>query len=612
MSYPILDTLNSTADLKALPEDKLPALCEELRAYMIETVSHTGGHLASSLGTVELIVAMHRVFDSPTDKFIFDVGHQAYAHKILTGRREAFATLRQEDGISGFPKREESEHDAFNTGHASTALSAALGMARGLQLQHRQGTVVTLVGDGALTGGLAFEALDDLGGEGENKLPIVIILNDNEMSIAKNVGALNRSLDRFRSSKWYNRLKRWVVKELDATKGGKWLTLHMYNFKNRIKKFLIPYSLFEEYGVTYLGPIDGHDLKRLTRILSNARELRRPVLVHVRTQKGRGYAYSEDDPERFHGIAPFSVMTGKVVAEGQPSCSTVFGQALTALAREDARIVAITAAMTSGTGLTSFAEEFPDRFFDVGIAEEHAVTMAAGLAATGMRPVCAIYSSFLQRSYDELLHDVCLQGLPVVFAVDRAGLVGEDGETHQGVYDPAYLMTLPNFTIYSPATPTELKAMLAMALERGEPAALRYNRGALPELNLSVPLRYGKWAQLNPLAPLTVIATGTMLPFALWVARKYGAGFLHTRFLKPLDTEALSALNELHARILVVEESIAALGPAVAAACPLCRVHTLSLPNEPIAHATIQRQRERCGLTESGIEQALLTLRNED
>ncbi len=608
MDYPLLDAINSIEDLKKLPERQLPALCDELRAFLIEHVSQTGGHLASSLGAVELIVAMHYVFDSPKDKLIFDVGHQAYVHKILTGRKDEFSSLRQAGGISGFPKRSESIHDAFNTGHASTAISAALGYARGMRLRGEEGLAVALVGDGALTGGLSFEAMDDAGND---RIPLLVILNDNEMSISRNVGALKNSLSAMRTNRAYNMFKRTLVRGLETSRFGRWLSKHMEQFKNRIKKFFAPNLPFEDLGFLYIGPIDGHNVKKLIHYMRRVKILQKPVLLHTITQKGKGYTPAVDDPEKFHGVAPFEIMTGKVNGKKQKSCSEVFGETLTTLAERDERIVAITAAMPSGTGLTEFAERFPDRFFDVGIAEAHAVTMAAGLACAGMRPVVAVYSSFLQRGYDQLLHDVCLQDLPVVIALDRAGLVGEDGETHQGIFDPAYLATMPHLAVYSPATQVELAQMLCMALERTEPAVVRYNRGSLPDTALVHPITFGQWESVLPPKKTTIIATGTLLPLAQWVAKKAGVGLVHARFLQPLDEQYIRYFRENDVRLLVVEESVACLGEKLALRCNPCRVRSLALPCVPIPHASISQQRDWFALNEVGMTQALNELMEE-
>ena len=603
-AFPILDTIDSLEDFQRVPDAQLPQLADEIRRFMIENVSKTGGHLASSLGAVELVIAMHRAFDSPHDRIVFDVGHQAYAHKILTGRRERFHTLRQKDGISGFPKRDESPHDQFNTGHASTSISAALGMARAMRLNGEDGTAVALIGDGALTGGMAFEAINDAG---QSDIPLVIILNDNNMSIADNVGVLHKQLNNMRISTWYVRMKHWIVRTLDSGALGQWLTEHMYRFKERVKNFLMPQLLFEELGLIYLGPIDGHDIAELTRVMRRAKELRLPVLVHCITQKGRGYAFSEEDPIKFHGVAPFSIDTGDVDRVVSKSNSSVFGDALIELAEQDPRIVAVTAAMPTGTGLTAFAKRFPDRFFDVGIAEEHAVTMAAGMAAAGMRPVVALYSTFLQRGFDQVLHDVCLMNLPVVIAVDRAGLVGDDGETHQGLFDAAMLSLMPNMTLYSPASQQELVRMLRLAVSRGEPAAIRYNRGSLMHMLSVQPVEKGKWEDLEPIAENTVIATGNMVQFALPVARACGAGLINARTILPMDTEMLREVERVAKRVVVVEDGVDCLGKAVALALPHTTVVGMHAPvDHPIVQGTVQQQRAMCGITEERLQNAIL------
>ena len=606
MSDRILDTINGIEDFKALSEDKLPALCEELRAFLIEHVSKTGGHLASSLGAVELIVAMHYVFDSPTDKLVFDVGHQAYVHKILTGRKDAFDTLRMENGISGFPKHSESEHDAFDTGHASTAISASLGLARAKKLKGEPGTVVALVGDGAMTGGLSFEGLDDAGRE---RIPLLIVLNDNQMSISQNVGGIKNSLTLMRSNRVYNAFKRRVIAVLETSHFGKMLGRRLENLKNRIKRFFAPNLPFEEFGILYLGPIDGHDVHRIIKYLRRAKALNKPIVLHALTTKGKGYPF--ENPEKFHGIAPFEVMTGKVSPQKQKSCSEVFGETMMRLAEKDPRIVAITAAMPSGTGLSEFAKAYPDRFFDVGIAEAHAVTMAAGLARGGMRPFVAVYSSFLQRAYDSLLHDVCLQNLPVVIGVDRAGLVGADGETHQGVFDPAFLSTLPHFAVYSPSSQSELVAMLEMAAERSEPCAVRYPRGSLPDVPMKTPLVFGKWEIAEPLQDTVIVTHGTLLPLGKWIAKKHGTGLVNARFLQPVDDALIAYFKEHGTRILVMEENTVSLGEKLALAANPCRVRSISLPTEPIPHATVTRQREWYGLTEEHVSAVLKELMEE-
>ena len=604
--YPILQQLNGPKDLHALSEDKLPALAEEIRGYMVDCVSQNGGHLAASLGAVELIIALHRVYTDENDRLLFDVGHQSYAHKILTGRRDAFKTLRLEGGISGFPKREESPYDAFNTGHASTSISAALGMARAKKLLHESGHVVAVIGDGALTGGLAYEALDD---GGDSRLPLVVVLNDTEMSISKNVGAMSRSLSRLRASRGYNRLKRFVVRVLETGTVGRRMFKNLEGFKNRIKRFVLQNTFFEEMGFTYLGPIDGHDIHQMVTLLREAKALERPVVVHLITQKGRGYSLSERNPEKFHGIAPFSPETGAVISSGAPSCSAVFGETLMELAQEDDRIVAITAAMRDGTGLRPFFDKFPERAFDVGIAEEHALTMAAGMAAEGLRPVAAIYSSFLQRAVDQLCHDVCLQRLPVVVGVDRAGLVGQDGETHQGIYDSAMLCAIPNLSVYEPATLAQLRSMIRLAVKRGEPAAIRYCRGTLPEGAGEEPVAYGRWATLRPAADVVIIAAGPMVQIARRVAEAQNCGLVEARFYKPLDHALLDGLRRTGCKLLVAEENVAALCLYVAAYCPELIVRPLCLPDGAMAHATVSRQRTLGGIDEAAMTKAVEELR---
>ncbi len=608
MSYPILDTINGIQDLKALKENQLPALCEEIRAFLVEHVSQTGGHLASSLGAVDLIVAMHYVFDSPNDKLVFDVGHQAYAHKILTGRKDAFSTLRQENGISGFPKFSESEHDVFNTGHASTAISAALGLARAMRLQGDRHMAVALVGDGAMTGGLSFEGLDDAG---RDKLPLLIILNDNQMSISENVGGIKDSLTSMRTNRMYNAFKRSLSGALETSRFGKFLSRHMEHFKNRAKRFLAPNLPFEEFGILYLGPIDGHNVKKIVKYLRRCRELNKPMILHTITTKGKGYPFAVENPEKFHGIAPFEVMTGKVSPDRQKTCSEVFGETMLRLAKENEKLVAITAAMPSGTGLSVFAEAYPDRFFDVGIAEAHAVTMAAGLARGGLRPVVAVYSSFLQRAFDSVLHDVCLQNLPVVLAVDRAGLVGADGETHQGIYDPTFLSAMPNLVVYSPSSQSELVAMLETAISRKEPSVVRYPRGSLPDVPMKTKLFFGEWEIVEPLRKTVIVAHGTLLPLAKWIAKKNGTGLVNARFLQPLDLEMIEYFKQNDTRLLIMEENTVSLGEKIALAANPCRVRSVALPVEPIPQASVIRQRERYGFTEEAITKVLAELTEE-
>ena len=607
MRFPLLSVINGPEDVKHLSAEQLNALAGELRTYMIETVSKTGGHLASSLGAVEIIIALHRVFSAPEDMLVFDVGHQAYAHKILTGRRDSFPSLRQKDGLSGFPKRSESMHDSFNTGHATTSVSAALGMARAKQILGEPGSCVALIGDGAMTGGMFFEALND---GGQKRLPLIIVLNDNDMSIARNVGMLRTRLSAMRLNKTYIRFKRFVIRELDTSAVGKWLSHHMDVTKTRIKNFLLPDLLFEEFGFIYLGPIDGHNIEQLEKVFARARQAGAPVIVHTVTRKGKGYPFSEKDPEKFHGIAPFDLETGLVEKAVVRSNSDVFGEALTELAKSDGRITAITAAMPSGTGLDRFAEEFPDRFFDVGIAEEHAVTMAAGMAVCGLRPVVAIYSSFLQRSYDQLMEDVCLQNLPVVIAIDRAGLVGEDGETHQGIYDPVFLSSIPNLTVLQPASQEELVVMLGQALRMDKPVCIRYGRGHLPQmLPAPVPTQIPvtDWQIVRPVRKRTIIASGPMLSIAFKATEDLDVGLVNARSLSPVDHSVLSELREKCSLILTVEESISYLPGAIRQYVYPVKIDSISLPTEAIRHASIAEQRRIYGLTDTEIRKRIET-----
>ncbi len=596
---PILRRIHSLEDYKALKREELYPLAQEIRARLVDVVSKNGGHLASNLGAVELTMALDWVFDSPADKLVFDVGHQSYVHKLLTGRDEVFPTLRREGGLSGFPKREESIHDAFNTGHASTSISAALGMLRAMALcgdcQHH---AVALIGDGALTGGLAFEALND---GGQSGLPLIVLLNDNGMSIAKNVGAMALHLSKVRASKRYNDIKRSTIRFLEHIPGiGRGLYGSISRFKERVKYFLLPNVLFEEMGFTYLGPIDGHDLDTLIRVLENARELRSPVVIHAVTKKGKGYLPAESSPDKFHGVGAFDPETGSARAGSTRTNSDVFGATLCKLAEADSRIVAITAAMRDGTGLQEFSCRYPRRFFDVGIAEQHAVTLAAGMAAQGLRPVVAIYSSFLQRAYDQVLHDVGLQGLPVVFAIDRAGLVGEDGETHQGVYDLAYLQTIPGLDIFAPSSQEELSAALALALAGGRPAALRYPRGSLMSRPRNAPLLRGKWELLRPLRPVTIVAAGKMVQIGLEALSGLDAGLVNAWCIRPMDMEMVGALAETCRTVLSLEDGLrtGGLGSRLCEALQGTgvRILRIGVGDVPVAQASAQAQFRSCGM----------------
>lgn len=548
----ILERINSSADVKRVPEASLPALCAELREEIIETVSRCGGHLASSLGAVELTVALHRVYDTATDRVVFDVGHQCYAHKLLTGRREAFATLRQSGGISGFPKPAEADDDACTCGHASVSVSEALGMARARTLTGRDYAVAAVIGDGALTGGVAYEGLADCGASGE---PIVVILNDNAMSIRENVGGMARLLSRARLRPGYLALKR-VYHRTVGRAGPLYRVLH--RFKEWVKDLILPDNMFEDMGFYYLGPVDGHDLDTLIRTLHYARELNIPVLVHVRTVKGKGYAPAEAEPARYHGVDPFYPGEG-IISAPADSFSLAFGKALCALAARDRALVAVTAAMEDGTGLTPFAERFPDRFFDVGIAEGHAVAMAAGMARQGLlKPVFAVYSTFLQRAFDMLVHDVGLDGGHVVLAVDRAGLVGADGETHQGAFDVGYLCMVPGMKLWAPSNYAELRAMLAEAVSADGPAALRYPRGGEGAFRVDTSDR--DVAVLQSGSDATIVTYGIMVNEALSAAEKLSAKGISAAVVKlnrldRFDPAPIEASVRRTGRLVVAEDT---------------------------------------------------------
>ena len=470
--YPTLALVDSTQELRLLPKESLPKLCDELRRYLLDSVSRSSGHFASGLGTVELTVALHYVYNTPFDQLIWDVGHQAYTHKILTGRKDEFNKLRKYGGISGFPKRRESDCDPFGTGHSSTSISAALGIASGFKIKHIDNTVAAVIGDGAFTGGMAYEALNNAA---QLKRNFIIVLNDNNMSISENVGGFSAYLSQLRTADVYTELKSGVKNTLNKIPIlGEKIVHHVDKTKNSLKQLMVPGMLFENMGITYLGPIDGHNVSQMVKVFGEAKKLDHAVLVHVVTQKGKGYSYAEKRPSRYHGIEPFDRTTGELVTEKQkPGYTDVFSKNICTLAKENKQIVAITAAMADGTGLKKFSRYFPERFFDVGIAEEHAVTFGAGLAAAGMKPYIAVYSSFLQRSYDQILHDVCIQDLPVVFAIDRAGLVGGDGETHQGIFDLSYLNSIPNMSIFAPKNKYELADILKYSAHISESAVWR-------------------------------------------------------------------------------------------------------------------------------------------
>lgn len=595
----LLDKINSPADVKKLSDEQLKQLAAEIRQLLIEVISHTGGHLAPNLGVVELTLALHKVFTTPQDKLVFDVGHQAYIHKIITGRREQFPTLRQYGGLSGFPKRCESEHDAFGTGHSSTSISAALGMAAARDLQGEDYNVVAIIGDGSMTGGMAFEALNNAGTLHKK---MVVVLNDNEMSISKNVGAMSDYLYHLRTGETYNKIKNDIEGWLKNMEFGTDVLKAIRRLKGSVKYLMVPTSIFEELGFTYLGPVDGHDIHGLIEVLQAAKKIDGPVMVHVLTKKGKGYKPAEESPNKFHGTGPFEIATGKKITNPAApiSYTEVFGKTITKLADSDKKVVGLTAAMPDGTGLNIFAQAHPDRFFDVGIAEQHAVTAAAGMAAAGMKPVTAIYSTFMQRAYDSILHDICMQKLHVTMCLDRAGLVGDDGYTHHGVFDYAYLRSIPNMTIMAPKDENELRHMLKTALSFNGPISVRYPRGSGVGVDITEPMHelpIGKAEVLREGKELCFWAIGSMVQSAVQAADKLkeqgiDAGVVNMRFAKPLDKELLIEHAKRYGKIVTLEEGVLAggVGSEVleilddAGLLQQCAVLRLGIPDEFVTH----------------------------
>ena len=617
-TYPLLDRIQSPADVKRFSTAELGRLAAEIRHLLVHTVAQTGGHLAPSLGTVELTLALYSVYDFPTDKLVWDVGHQAYTHKILTGRRERFQTLRQKGGITGFPNRFESEYDAFGVGHASTAISAALGMAVARDLAGRHNQIIAVLGDGALTGGLAFEGLNNAG---DLHKDITVILNDNGRSIDENVGALSEYLSCIRVAPQYNRAKHDVHAFLSGSRLGSKVLKTASRIKEGVRAALVPGDIFEEFGFRYIGPIDGHNIALMQEIFQQVRHMHGPVLVHVHTQKGRGYAPAEADPGRFHGIGKFDPETGKSAPKSGPaSYTSVFSQALIDSARTLPNLVGITAAMPSGTGLKAFGQAYPERFFDVGIAEEHAVTVAAGMATDGLHPVVALYSTFAQRAYDQLLHDVCLQQLPVTLCLDRAGLVGEDGPTHHGVFDLSYLRMMPHMTVFVPKDEEELRHMLYTAVQMDSPTAIRYPRGAglgvalTPDLHT---LPVGKAEVLQEGGDIALLAVGTMVDKAqqaaqMLQARGHRCTVVNMRFVKPLDTALLRELAG-SCRLLVTLEENALMGgfgsavtEALADMALTVPVMRLGIPDTFIEQGKRDELLALCGLQPGQIAERLL------
>ncbi len=609
----LLEQINDPADLRRLDASELPQLARELREFILASVSRTGGHLSSNLGTVELAIALHYVFATPYDRLVWDVGHQTYPHKILTGRREAMAKLRQWGGIAGFPRRVESEYDTFGTAHSSTSIAAALGMAIAAKRKGEKRSVVAVIGDGAMSAGMAFESLNNAGAA---EVDMLVILNDNDMSISEPVGALNNYLARLMSGRVYNTVRRGGKEVLSKLPPVKELAKR---WEEHMKGMVLPGTLFEEFGFNYIGPIDGHDLDTLVKTLSNVKQLSGPQLLHVVTGKGHGYERAEADPILYHSVAKFDPAVGIVPkATSKPTYTQVFGDWLCDMAARDVRLVGITPAMREGSGLVRFSQEYPDRYFDVGIAEQHAVTFAAGLACEGMKPVVAIYSTFLQRGYDQLIHDVALQELPVVFGIDRGGIVGADGPTHNGSFDLTYLRCLPNMTVMAPADENECRQMLTTAYSLDTPAAVRYPRGAGPGVVVerelkSVPVGKGELRRDSKRHRIAILAFGSMLHPALVAAEEIDATVANMRFVKPLDAELIAYLARTHEALVTVEENVVAGGAGSAVAEALAAegfavpILHLGLPDEFIDHGDPALLLAKCGLDAKGLVASILT-----
>jgi 1-deoxy-D-xylulose-5-phosphate synthase len=611
MNHALLNTIQSPADLRKLSRPELKQLAIELRDFVLQSVSQTGGHLSSNLGTVELTIALHHVFQTPHDRIVWDVGHQTYPHKILTGRRDRMPTLRQYGGLSGFPRRDESEYDTFGTAHSSTSISAALGMAVAAKMRGEDRRSVAVIGDGAMTAGMAFEALNNAGVAGANML---VVLNDNDMSISPPVGALNRYLARLMSGKFYATARDTAKTVL---KNAPPLFELARRFEEHAKGMVVPGTIFEEFGFTYFGPIDGHDLDSLIPTLENLRDMKGPVFLHVVTKKGMGYKLAEADPVAYHGPSKFNPAEGlkKPATPPKASFTQVFGQWLCDMAAADERLVGITPAMREGSGMVEFEQRFPKRYHDVGIAEQHAVTFAAGLACEGLKPVVAIYSTFLQRAYDQLVHDVALQNLPVVFALDRAGLVGADGATHAGAYDIAYLRCIPNMSVLTPADENETRQLLTTAFKHDGPSAVRYPRGAGAGIAVQAELQALPWGQGEVRRRgerIAILAFGTLLYPALAAAENLDATVANMRFVKPLDVALVTELARSHDAIVTVEEGclMGGAGSAVQEALQAARIEvpvlSLGLPDEFIEHGDPAKLLSLCGLDAAGIEQSIL------
>ena len=616
----ILDRIQKENDIKNLTEEELNQLCGEIRQFLIESISVTGGHLASNLGVVELTMALHLCFDLPKDKIIWDVGHQSYTHKILTGRKEGFSSLRQYGGLSGFPKANESDTDCFNTGHSSTSISAGLGLAAAREITGEDYHVVSVIGDGSLTGGMAYEALNNASQINKN---FIIVLNDNNMSISENVGGMSTYLANFRTADAYRDLKANVMKSLHKMPlCGDKLIQSIRNTKSSIKQLLIPGMLFEEMGIITLGPVDGGNIKELIKIFNEAKRVDGPVLVHVMTKKGAGYEPAEKNPSRFHGAEPFDIETGKPLKKKEKATYTdVISSVMCQLAEKDPKIVAITAAMADGTGLARFAKEYPQRFYDVGIAEQHGTTFAAGLAKAGLRPVFAVYSSFLQRAYDQVLHDVCIQNLPVVFAIDRAGLVGSDGETHQGIFDISYLSSIPNMTVMAPKNKRELADMMQYATSFPTPIAVRYPRGTAYDglKEFRAPIQLGKSETLVEGSGIALFALGSMVQTAEKVAKMLGeqgveATVINARFAVPFDKEKVKELAQNHKLLVTMEENVTSGGFGEHVASYVnendidIKVQVVAIPDAYVEHGNVDRLKEDIGIDANSVYERIMNL----
>lgn len=609
----ILDKINSIEDLKKLNYKGKNQLAEELREMIIDIVSKNGGHLASNLGVVELTLALHSVFDAPKDKIVWDVGHQTYVQKILTGRKDKMNTLRQLNGIAGFPKTSESEYDCFDTGHSSTSISVAMGMARSRDIKQEKNNVIAVIGDGALTGGMALEALNDAGCSNTN---IIVILNDNEMSISKNVGGIASFLNKVRTKKFYTRSNNYVKKAVaKIPRVGDFIIRHVRRLKYSIKQLMIPNMMFEDMGFRYIGPIDGHDIEKLESNLKTAKQLDGPILIHVVTKKGKGYKPAEENPDKFHSTGSFKIETGEALKPKKKDYSKTFGEKLVKLAKENNKIVAVTAAMKDGTGLTEFSKEFPNRFFDIGIAEQHAIGMAAGMARDGMIPVVPIYSSFYQRGYDQVIHDVCIQKLPVVLCADRAGIVGNDGETHQGIYDLSFFNIVPNLTVLAPKDFEELENMLEFATKANEPIAIRYPRGGEGKYKFEKhePIIKGKAEVLKEGSDITIIAIGKMVSRAMEVSdilkdNNIEAEVINARFLKPIDSEAMIKSIVKTKNVITIEDNVieSGLGTVISEVIIDNNIQNVKMrkfgyPDEFVKHATPDEIEKKYGLDANAI-----------